>query len=162
MDTREFKQYDKLWRHFAPLFVVFLVLDQLTKAWAVGVLEEGAGGEGAGVDFGFVLTYNDGVVFGIDLPEGLIYGLTLLILGLAAYLVIENRLFRDPFHLTALALLLAGAVGNLVDRIRLGVVIDFIKVYWWPTFNFADVFIVVAVVLFFWDFLFREETLSEI
>ena len=54
-------------------------------------------------------------------------------------------------------LLLAGALGNLFDRIRFGYVIDFIKVYWWPTFNIADVCIVLAVLVFAWDALFRGE-----
>ena len=57
----------------------------------------------------------------------------------------------------ALALVLGGAVGNLLDRVRLGYVVDFIHVYWrqhqWPDFNVADSAITVGVILLVFDIL---------
>ncbi|MFA4815240.1 MAG: signal peptidase II [Candidatus Gracilibacteria bacterium] len=148
---------DKIWTFFAPLFVVFLGADQLSKEWAVKNLQPGEA-----TDVGFSLTQNDGMVFGFDLPLVVIYLLSAGILGLGTYLVIKYKLWQDHWHLAGLALLLAGALGNLIDRFRFGYVIDFIKVYWWPTFNLADVWIVCAVVLFAWEFLFREEAVKKL
>ncbi|MFA5793058.1 MAG: signal peptidase II [Candidatus Gracilibacteria bacterium] len=154
---KEAKKLDTLWKFFAPLFVVFLGLDQLTKAWALSFLDT------KNVqDFGFSLTYNDGMVFGFDLPIYIIYLITFLVLGLGVFVVIKNKLWQDRTHLLGLALLLAGALGNLIDRMRIGAVIDFIKVYWWPTFNLADVFIVFAVILFTWEIVINEEAFSDI
>lgn len=151
------RQLDKIWMFFAPLFIALFGADQISKEWASNNLNPEKN-----VDFGFVVSHNDGIVFGYDLPLAVIYLLTVFILALGTYLVIQNKLWRDHWHLAGLAFLLAGALGNLVDRIRFGYVIDFIKVYWWPTFNLADVWIVLAVLVFSWEFLFREETMEKL
>ncbi len=145
-------QIDRMWKFFAPIFVLALGADQVSKEWAAShlSLEQSS-------DVGLALSHNDGIVFGFDLPLVVIYFLTVGILALGTYLVVQNKLWRDHWHLAGLALLLAGALGNLFDRIRFGYVIDFIKVYWWPTFNIADVCIVLAVLVFAWDALFRGE-----
>lgn len=76
-------------------------------------------------------------------------------------LVAFGRL-RDDQKLAqaSLAMIFAGAVGNLVDRLRLGEVIDFLDVYWksnhWPAFNVADSFICVGVALLALDMLLEE------
>lgn len=61
---------------------------------------------------------------------------------------------REPVLTTALALILAGAIGNLIDRIRLGYVVDFIQWYYgsfvWPTFNVADMAICGGAILMVW------------
>ncbi len=144
------RQLDKIWMFFMPIFVVFLAVDQLSKWWALSSLKLGES-----VDFGFALSQNYGIVFGIALPQEVIFVLTGGILALGVYLVIQEKLWQDHWHLMGLALLLAGAIGNLIDRVRLGYVVDFIKVYWWPTFNLADAFIVAAIVLFGWIFVVR-------
>jgi len=157
MKKTEKRKFDKIWLYFAPLTGVMLVLDQVTKAWAHSSLEIGEP-----VDFGWQLVYNDGIVFGIDLPIWFIFGLTIAILALGTYLVIQEKLWQDKWHLTGLALILSGAIGNVIDRVRFGYVIDFIKVYWWPNFNLADIFIVCGVLLFAYEFLIREEAISDI
>ena len=140
------------WLYFGTLFSALLVGDQLSKAWADHHLDLSET-----VEYGFALSYNDGIVWGIDLPLWATFTLTGVILCLGAYLVYENRLWRDKWHLTGLALILAGAIGNLIDRIRFGYVIDFIKVYWWPTFNIADACIVAALFVFAYEFLVRDK-----
>lgn len=157
MKKPQFKILDKAWLFFAPLFGVLLAADQITKEWANTNLRTNDL-----TSFGFSLSYNDGVVFGLDLPIWAIYALTLLVMALAINLIYTNKLWRDKWHLTGLALLFSGAIGNVIDRVRFGYVIDFIKVYWWPNFNLADVFIVLAVVIFAWEFLIRENSVSEI
>lgn len=134
----------RLWIIFAASFVVFLGLDQASKLWALE--SQPATTE----KIGFLLSFNKGIVFGLELPLPMIYVLVAGILALGTYLVIENKLWRDAKHVTAIALLLAGAMGNIVDRIRLGAVVDFIHVYWWPTFNLADIYIVLAALFFAW------------
>lgn len=79
-----------------------------------------------------------------------------------AVIVVTFRKLRDDQRLAAssLSLIFSGAVGNLIDRLRLGEVIDFLDVYWkthhWPAFNVADSAICVGVALLALDML-REE-----
>jgi signal peptidase II len=92
--------------------------------------------------------------------------LLLSALSLAALLAIAYYFVRLPpsarLPRVALALVLGGALGNLVDRIRLGYVVDFIHVYWrqhaWPDFNVADSAITVGVVLLILDILREPRT----
>jgi len=157
MKKASFKELDKSWLFFAPIFVGLLALDQFSKWWALENLRLGDS-----VDYGFELSYNEGIVFGINLPQWAIWVMAVGILALGVSLIWENKQWRDKWHLTGFAMILAGAIGNLIDRIRFGYVVDFIKVFWWPNFNLADVFIVLAVMLFAWEFLIREDKISKI
>jgi signal peptidase II len=114
-----------------------------------------------------VYVRNPGMAFGMlnDLPETWRLPLFLLISVLAV--VIIGHLFRQTaaraaLMPAALALILAGAIGNLIDRFRWGYVVDFIQVHWrqhyWPTFNLADSAITVGIVLLIFDTLFTKET----
>ncbi len=151
------KELDRMWMFFMPLFALLLGVDQLTKIWAMkSVSTENDG------DFGFELSYNKGIAFGIDMPSHMVLALTIVILIMFAYLVYKHKIWRNKMHLTAAAILLAGAMGNTIDRLRLGQVVDFIKVYWWPTFNVADMLIVIGVALFTWEFLIKEEALGDL
>lgn len=150
-------ELDRIWKFFGPLFLILFSADQFSKWWAVENLTGGSN-----TNFGMVLSYNKGIVFGLSLPIWMIWIMTIAVLGLGFWLVIENKLWRDHWHLTGLALLLAGGIGNSLDRLRLGYVVDFLKVYWWPTFNLADVFIVSAVALFAWEFLVRENAFEDL
>ena len=83
------------------------------------------------------------------------------LIAVVAILVAFGKLRDDQrFAAFSLSLILSGAVGNLIDRIRLGEVIDFLDVYWqthhWPAFNVADSAICVGVFLLTID-MFREE-----
>lgn len=152
----DLKKLDKAWLFFGPLFLLILGLDQASKFWALKNLRIGES-----VDFGFALSYNDGILWGMDMPEWLIWILTFAVISLGAWIVIENKLWKDKADLSGLAFLLAGAVGNSIDRFRLGYVIDFIKIYWWPNFNLADAYIVIGVGILFWEFVIKEEFLGE-
>ena len=140
-----------------PLFAVLLGLDQLTKLWAIEKVSTQNEAK-----FGFELSYNEGIAFGINMPQHMVMIMTVVILIMFAYLVYKHKIWRNKMHLTAAAILMAGAMGNTLDRIRLGYVVDFIKVYWWPTFNIADVLIVIGVILFSWEFIIKEDALSEL
>ena len=77
-----------------------------------------------------------------------------LMLGLL-YLVVK-KIVRHPLGLSAITLILAGGIGNLIDRIRLGYVVDMFNFQFmsYPVFNVADIFVVVGVPLFLIYFLF--------
>ncbi|MFZ2950636.1 MAG: signal peptidase II, partial [Desulfuromonadaceae bacterium] len=77
------------------------------------------------------------------------------------------RRLRDDQKLahTSLAMIFSGAVGNLIDRVRLGEVIDFLDVHWyrhhWPAFNVADSLICVGVFLLAIDMILEEKRLKK-
>jgi signal peptidase II len=146
-------------RRDAPFFLVALgivALDQLTKAIVRGNLDPGASWPDA--DWLLNITYvtNSGAAFGILQGQTLFLVVTSLI-GVAAivlyyvYPPLEHGLLR-----LALALQLGGAAGNLIDRVRLGEVTDFINFEFWPAFNVADSAISIGVVTILWFFLTTE------
>jgi signal peptidase II len=106
---------------------------------------------------------NTGVAFGLFAAGSSTFGVVALtLLGMLALGLVLYYFWRTPDTnrgiLFALALILGGAVGNLVDRIMSGSVTDFIDVYvgthHWPTFNAADSAITVGIVLLAFDALF--------
>lgn len=121
-----------------------LVLDQATKLAALALLSPGAS---LPVLPGFNLTlgFNTGASFGL-LGEAMA-GRPLVMAALtgAVTLAIAVMAFRAraPLERAGLALIVGGALGNIVDRLRQGAVTDFLDLYWrnwhWPTFNFADI-----------------------
>jgi len=135
-----------------PLAVAaaIVVLDQLTKIWAVAALSDGPV-EVIGTILQFRLTRNPGGAF--SLLTGLTPVLAILAVVMVVYIVRTTRRTSDAVMAYSLGLVLGGAVGNLVDRmvrspgILRGEVVDFIKVPNWPTFNVADCAITIGVIL---------------
>ena len=133
--------------------------DQLTKYWALATLS-GAGVVEVTPFFNLVLVWNTGVSFGLlqGFGEAGRWGLVMLAcavgIGLAVWLFRESRLLPQ----CALCLVLAGAVGNVIDRMRFGAVVDFLDFhlmgYHWPAFNIADSAIVIGAILLMVDGLF--------
>jgi len=112
----------------------FLMLDQVSKFLAMKYLE---------------VSLNEGIAFGVKIGRFFIIALTgILILVLLRMILSEFNLRKWPAKVIS-GMILGGAVGNLIDRIYLGQVIDFIRLPYWPTFNLADVFIVLGVILGF-------------
>lgn len=135
-----------------PLAVaaVVVVLDQLAKVWAVGALSDGPVSV-IGSLLEFRLTRNPGGAF--SLLTNLTPVLAVLAVVMVVYIVRTTRRTADVVMAYSLALVLGGAVGNLVDRLvrspgfLRGEVVDFIKVPHWPTFNLADSAITIGVIL---------------
>jgi signal peptidase II len=101
--------------------------------------------------FQIVYTYNTGATFGLFKDLGPVF-MFLAVVIVAALILYARRLRPDQWlRCVALGLLLGGAIGNLIDRIRLGHVIDFIDVgvgtRRWYTSNLADVSLVLGVIL---------------
>ncbi|HET9713002.1 MAG TPA: signal peptidase II [Pyrinomonadaceae bacterium] len=136
--------------------------DQASKAWAVKTLRFGEERVVIRGFLQFIYTENPGIAFG-QLQEGGSFGrwffVVLATLAAAAVLYYFMRTPRnDDRVLGACALLLAGILGNLTDRVRLGYVIDFIVLhagdYHWPTFNIADASITIGALLLAYDLIF--------
>jgi signal peptidase II len=144
------------------------MIDQSSKAWAVRRLRFEDVIVIRGV-LSFVYAENPGIAFG-QLQEGGSFGrwFFVVLAGLAAVAVLFY-FFRtarnDDRILGACALLLAGILGNLTDRVRLGFVIDFILVhagqYHWPTFNVADASISIGALLLAYDLVFANRKTKE-
>lgn len=148
-----------------------MLIDQLTKIWAVARLEGGQSIEVVGQFFMLTLVYNDGGAMGTRFAPSVIYLVaSLLILGFVFYYTWKLR-DRAAFTMP-LALIAGGAIGNIVDRIRLGQVIDFLDVdffdiailgfnlnRWW-TFNVADAAISCSIVFLIVHMLFNKPKLG--
>ena len=141
---------------FFLVALIVVALDQVSKFFisANMTLGESIPEEGF-----FRITYgtNEGGVFGLFANQAFLITLTAIV-GVAAILVYSRYPQANRVIVRiALGLLLGGAVGNLIDRIRLGEVVDFFDVGAWPVFNVADSAVVVGVILIIYYFLFGQK-----
>lgn len=150
------------WRaaYLLASFAVFLA-DQATKAWAVRRLRLGQDVTVIPGFFDLAYAENPGIAFG-QFQNGGAWGRWLLVaLASAATVAVLTYFWRTPREddrvLGACALLLAGILGNVTDRARLGHVVDFISLhagpYYWPNFNVADAAICTGAALLALDLL---------
>jgi len=143
-----------------------LVLDQVTKALVSAALRLH---ESRRIIPGFLsltLVHNTGAAFGILAGEGspLRTGFFLVVsavaMGVVLWLLWRLRP-EQKVEAVALSLIFGGAVGNVIDRIRFGKVIDFVDLFYrsyhWPAFNVADAAISVGVFLLFWCLIVRKD-----
>jgi signal peptidase II len=144
---------------------IVLVADQLTKAWATTSLKPLVYIEVIPGFFRLSYATNRGVAFSLFADSQLDIRWLLSAVSLVAALFVLSYFRRapadKPWLNVSLALLIAGIVGNMIDRVRLGEVVDFIELHWqglysWPTFNVADSAICAGAVLLALEML-REE-----
>ncbi len=141
----------KIW--YLLVTAIVLMIDQCTKYWMSMNLREGDEIEVIRGFFKFSYTENPGIAFGM-LNNANVKWL-LVTISVAAIIVVAFYMTRtassNRLLLWSLALLAAGISGNLVDRVRMGRVIDFILVYYksyeWPVFNIADTAITIGAAL---------------
>jgi signal peptidase II len=129
-----------------------VALDLWTKDWATQALVYHRPIEVLGPFVRLTYTRNSGVAFGLGAGVPLPYYLfSIAAVAVILYLFVRQRVTGRTRQI-ALTLIMAGAVGNLVDRLRLGEVVDFIEIgygHWhWPVFNVADSAVSVGVALF--------------
>ncbi len=130
-----------------------VVLDQLSKFLVRSSLELHTSTPLLGNLLRLTYVENSGIVFGIKVGTALplFTGLNLLAAGIIGYYLYRERT-GPPATRAALALVLGGAIGNLVDRLMFGRVVDFIDVgigsYRWYVFNVADSAVLIGVVLY--------------
>jgi signal peptidase II len=144
---------------------IVLVADQWTKAWATASLKPIVYIEVIPGFFRLNYATNRGVAFSLFADSQFDIRWILSGVSLVAALFVFNYFRRAPADKSSLnvslALLMAGIVGNMIDRVRMGEVVDFIELHWrglysWPTFNVADSAICVGAVLLALEML-REE-----
>jgi signal peptidase II len=143
------------------LSAVLVVLDQLTKFWAESVLTPYQPVPVLPV-LNWTLVFNQGAAFSFlsDAGGWQRWLFTILALGVSVLLVYWLRQTPRSQRLVGLAyaLILAGAIGNVIDRIRYGHVVDFVDVYWkhwhFPAFNLADAAITLGAVALIASLLF--------
>jgi signal peptidase II len=136
------------------------LLDQLSKWWIVErVMDPPRALEVTGF-FNLMLIYNRGISFGLlDSEAALVpWVLSGLAVAIVIGLVVWLRHIEGRWPGVAVGLIVGGAVGNVIDRLRLGAVIDFLDLHWagfhWPAFNLADSAITLGVALLLVDGLF--------
>ena len=161
---------DFIWKlaYLAIAGGVFLI-DQSTKAWAVSRLRLGADMPVIPGFLNFAYAENTGVAFSMLDNQGDAGRWGLSVVAMIAGSLVIYFFWRTPRSddriLGALALLLAGIVGNVVDRIRLGFVVDFIDVQFgswhYPTFNVADMAIVTGAGLLIIDMFLSKKKQAE-
>ena len=138
------------WGIFLGIAVVVVVLDQLTKAWLVANVAMGEVREVFGETVRLVYHQNSGALFGLFRDQAIVFGLlSMVVIGLIVGY--HARSGRSRYMSIALGFLLGGAIGNLLDRLRLGYVVDFVDIgignLRFYTFNIADSAISTAIVL---------------
>lgn len=130
--------------------IAVIVLDQLTKVWAVAALDGGP----IGLIDGFLqlrLTLNPGAAFSSFQGVGPLLGFVAV--GVVGWIIMLLRQTPDTIEALGLALVLGGALGNLIDRVLRGdgvldgAVVDFIDFSFFPTFNVADSAITIGALL---------------
>lgn len=125
--------------------VDLIILDLLTK-WGAHVWLKEPREIWPGI-FQLQTSYNPGVAFSIPIPNSIMVWLTpLLIVGLI-WVILRSCNFEYRITKAALMLLIAGGLGNFLNRIWYGAVIDFLDFSFWPSFNLADAYLTVGVFL---------------
>jgi len=141
------------WRNvvFGCVGLLVILADQLSKAWIRNNLAWGQSLFDAGF-FQIVHVHNTGAAFGIFKD----HSLTLTIVGFVGIVVILLLVFvlRSRWSLldsmlvtSAIGLVMGGTIGNLIDRLRMGYVIDFMDFKVWPVFNVADASVTIGVII---------------
>ncbi|WP_314597102.1 signal peptidase II [uncultured Selenomonas sp.] len=140
-----------------PIFlsICIVVLDQVVKFLVTHEMFPGMSIPVIQDVFHITFVLNPGAAFGILAHQRsffIVMGIVIVILGglFSPYIRRQCRIFR-----CGTALLLGGALGNLIDRVRFGHVIDFFDFRIWPVFNIADIAIVVGVAAIIYAILFK-------
>ena len=133
-------------RRWAPIALTVVVLDQLTKWWAVNTLDT------RDIDIVWTLrlhlSFNSGMAFSQGEGFGPIIGVVALVV--IVVLVVGLRRETNPLTDVAVGLIVGGAIGNVIDRLfrdpawLRGAVVDFIDFQWFPIFNVADMGITIG------------------
>ena len=141
------------WWLIASVAVAVIVVDQLTKWWAVNTLATRS------IDVVWTLrlqlAHNQGAAFSLGSGSGFTRFLPLLVLGVVGVVIWQGRAALSATGAVSLGLIVGGALGNLIDRaLRTnggaffsGGVVDFIDLQWWPVFNVADAAVVCGGIL---------------
>ena len=146
---------------FTLLFISAVLIDQLTKILISSKFEYG---QSISIIKNILYLHyvkNSGIAFGLSVGSPvLMIALTFIVIVLFFYFFLKGKLFSDSFlGKIAVVLILGGAVGNLIDRVRFREVTDFIEMgigqYKWPIYNFADVFVTFGMFMLIYFYSFK-------
>lgn len=149
------------------IFLSSIISDQLTKLWAVNVLKDGSSIKIIGNFLRFTYAENKGAAFSILQNQRWFFVIiTTVMLIVLAYIFFKTKNLNKLSKLS-IVMISGGAIGNFIDRLMLGYVIDFIDVrfgnfYNFPIFNIADSFVVCGTILMMILILFNKFETSEI
>src|SRR5436309_1782547 len=134
------------WLALAAIALAAVAADQLTKHLVASQLTLDDGVHVIG-PLWIRHVQNSGIAFGFfsQATAGVIVLTTIAVVWMLIFFARGGS--RHPILPVALGLVIGGSVSNLVDRVRLGYVTDFVDLRWWPAFNLADSFIVIGVVV---------------
>ena len=145
------------------IFITFIFLDYITKLWAIENLFIEYKSIKLTSFLSMTPVWNSGISFGFFQNSGEIgrYGLTIFAFLVSAWLVLSS--FKSPrYSSLGFILIASGAIGNAIDRIIYGKVVDFIDFYiediHWPAFNLADTIIFIGACLFLYNQFFTAES----
>ncbi len=134
------------------LGILIIFADQLTKHIVESLLYVGQSVPIVPQYFHITLVRNPGAMFGI-MAHWRWFFVVVTIASLIILLIFMKDISKDViFAKVGLALIMSGAVGNLIDRLRFGYVIDFIDFRVWPVFNIADIVLCLGAVFFLFGF----------
>jgi signal peptidase II len=138
------------WLAFGGLAAIVVGLDQLTKAWLMSFLAPGDSVDVVGDLLRLVHAQNNGGLFGLLRGQSVPFALISIVV-VALIVAYHARAGANLYLSITLGLLLGGAIGNLIDRLRLGYVVDFVDAgigsVRWYTFNVADAAISFAILM---------------
>ncbi|MDP2927394.1 MAG: signal peptidase II [Candidatus Omnitrophota bacterium] len=138
------------------IFIIVLsviLLDQATKFLALRFLQLNIPVPVIKNFLNLTLVHNRGAAFGFFQNQLLLFVLvSLFAIGLILYNLKTNSIILK----LSLSLILGGSIGNLIDRLRFGFVIDFLDLRIWPVFNIADSVITIAALVLSWELLFNK------
>ena len=142
------------------LSILFVIVDQVVKMWIVNNFSLHDGMELIKGLVSILYVRNTGAAWGMF--EGkmvFFYLITAVAVGTLLYLMFKEK-GKSKLLLTAYSLILAGAVGNFIDRIRLGYVVDMFKFEFidFPIFNIADICLTIGVIFLFYYVIFKEQS----
>jgi signal peptidase II len=159
MAGKRVPRLSSVWKWFALAGLV-VILDQVSKHTVQARLVYGESVRVTGF-LDLVLVYNPGAAFSFlsdasGWQRELFAGIAIAAAAFITYLLVRHR--DKPLFCLALACILGGAIGNLVDRLMLGAVVDFLHFhvaqYYWPAFNLADSAITCGAAVLIWESFF--------
>ncbi|MDD3374832.1 MAG: signal peptidase II [Candidatus Omnitrophica bacterium] len=133
---------------FTITAIVFL--DRISKIFFSQLLSLGESIPAIRNVFHLTLVHNTGIAFGLFKNQGIVFvvisAIAILLFSAYLYLHREDEHF-GPLYIFAFSLIIGGALGNLIDRVCFGYVIDFIDFQVWPVFNLADSAITIGTII---------------
>ena len=142
------------WKRSLPFFlvaVIVLIADRVSKALVMSNMTPGQSIPAEG-RFRLSYTTNSGAIFGLDINSTFLMIMAFVVVGLIIWIYVQYLTRGGKLLRLGLGLVLGGALGNLIDRVRFGEVTDFIDVrlwgdFHWATFNIADASLTVGIII---------------